>query len=210
MLIEILYYLGFQMFYFMKAVIIGLLALGAVQLLHAQNIFNNEGTTVVISALTDIDVGGGVSNTNTGVISMQETFYLTGNWNQDIGSSYTGVGRMWFNGGANQRITGAFSVPKIRVDNGLNLFLDNNVTAAVIDLNNNGRLVLGANDLTMAEIAGVTPASINNFDASNFIVTNSSGVLKRTVAPSGIYSGGQIFPVGNSSYNPVVVGNRDF
>lgn len=58
----------------------------------------------------------------------------------------------------------------------------------------NGKLILGANDLTLS-----ASASMIGGTASSYIQTNSSGRLWQTVsAPT-------LFPVGNSSYNPAVL-----
>jgi hypothetical protein len=59
----------------------------------------------------------------------------------------------------------------------------------------NGRIVLGANNLTLGASATVsTPTT------AKYFVTNSTGLLIRPVSTSAV-----TFPVGNSSYNPVTL-----
>ena len=175
--------------------------------IQAQQVFNNNGASVVVASGIDVKVDGGVSNTATGTILNEGDFYLTEDWVQNGGSNYTGEGWMWFEGTTDQRLTGPTSVPKLRVDNGNDVFLDNNVETAWLDLNNNGQLVLGTHNLTIQESGTIIPAVLTGYDATSFVVTNSSGVLKRIAAASGNYAGGQIFPIGKSSYNPVIVSN---
>lgn len=60
-----------------------------------------------------------------------------------------------------------------------------------------GKVVL--NDETMQLLDGAT---INGGNSDNYIQTNGSGVLSQPVA-----DGDVIFPVGNSSYNPIILNN---
>lgn len=78
------------------------------------------------------------------------------------------------------------------------LVLDQNRSIGNIDFNGSGKnIILGNFDLTVSSISGA--------DASNFIQTNGSGVLKTTIPNNASF----VFPVGNAAYNPVTLTNKN-
>lgn len=78
------------------------------------------------------------------------------------------------------------------------LVLDQNRSIGNIDFNGSGKnIILGNFDLTVSSISGA--------DASNFIQTNGSGVLKTTIPNNASF----VFPVGNVAYNPVTLTNKN-
>ncbi|RZK45748.1 MAG: T9SS type A sorting domain-containing protein, partial [Pedobacter sp.] len=79
------------------------------------------------------------------------------------------------------------------------LTLSQNYTAGNINFNGSGRkLVIGAYNLTVN--GAVTGAS-----AASYIQTNGTGVVRRNIASNASFT----FPVGNSTYNPVTITNRN-
>jgi hypothetical protein len=185
----------------MKNIIIQSLLLAFPVLLFSQGGLVNEGMNLNLTAGIHLRVeGGGVTNTG-GDIDNEGNIYLDSDWAQTGGSStYIGNGWMWFEGSSNQNISSAspLTVPKLRVDNGNRLLLANDIIVSTdLDLTNNGSIELGANNLVLS-----SGATISNYDASNFIVTNSTGVLQQEVGATSVF-----FPIGNSSYNPATVNN---
>ncbi|MCC6251402.1 MAG: hypothetical protein IT238_02940, partial [Bacteroidia bacterium] len=70
--------------------------------------------------------------------------------------------------------------------------------AVYLDLSGqHGKLYLGNNNLTLG-----ASASIVGYSATDYIVTNGTGMLRQTVGGSTI-----TFPVGNSAYNPLKLAN---
>ncbi|SFI09405.1 beta strand repeat-containing protein [Halpernia frigidisoli] len=122
--------------------------------------------------------------------------YIAGNWtnNKTFNANNRAV---FFNGSVNQTISGATTFDYLTLNNlaGVTLLnsIINNKTLDFI----NGKLTLGANNLTIGS-AGTTV----NTTSAKYIVTNSTGQLKRIVGASNI-----LFPVGNSSYNPITFNN---
>jgi len=169
-------------------------------ILQAQGgIINNGGQIIVSSGAHLIVAAGGVVNQANGSIDNEGFFYLTQDWIQTGAStSYLGMGWMWFNGSTNQILSGVPIVSNLRVDNGQRLLIANDVIIPTsVDLTNNGNIELGANDLRCN--AGAT---IVNYDASNYIITNGTGVLQQEVGGANV-----VFPVGNSTYNPATLIN---
>jgi hypothetical protein len=62
----------------------------------------------------------------------------------------------------------------------------------------NGKVTLGSNNLTIG-----SAGSISGVSTTNYVVTNSTGVLTRNVAAAG--SAGSEFPIGNTTFNRATV-----
>jgi len=78
-----------------------------------------------------------------------------------------------------------------------NMSLQQNLQLNLVDFNGSDRkIVLGNYDLTLNEISGA--------DAENFFQTNGTGSIRKNISTSGSFT----FPVGNTSYNPVVITNN--
>ncbi len=107
-------------------------------------------------------------------------------------------GRFTLNGSAIQ-IFPAGSYYKVEVNNTAGVNLGGNVVVNDSLIFTNGNLSLGSNDLTANLVAGTTSA--------RYIVTNGTGTLNiQNIGISG-KTGNIIFPVGVSTYNPVVLNN---
>lgn len=124
--------------------------------------------------------------------------YVGGNWTKGAGSNFYPNSRaVFFNGTAAQTITGATTFDYLVLNNTAGVTLEN----AVVVNNNltftNGKLTLGTNDLTVS-------GAINNSSATKYVVTNSTGQLKRTVAGTSV-----LFPIGPTTalYNPISATN---
>ena len=168
----------------------------------AQGGLVNNGAKLIIANTTDLRIeGGGVTNIANGEIENEGNIYLDLNWTQTgTTTSYTGNGWMWFEGTANQSMASVSPVvvPRLRVDNGSRLILNDNITVSTaVDLMNNGNIELGTNNLVLS-----SGATITNYDANNYIITNSTGVLQQEVSNAPV-----VFPVGNISYNPATLRN---
>jgi len=172
-------------------------------LLPAQlNLVNYGGTILKVGTGVDVRVEqGAIRNDNSSTIDNQGNIYLDGQFNQINSATYSGgpTSWLWFEGTTNQNLTGdaPLSIDRLRVDNGNLLVLGNDVSSTDVDLMNNGSIQLGAFDL----IVNAT-GTISNYDAANYIITNSTGYLQQAVAASAV-----TFPIGNSLYNPATLSN---
>ncbi len=77
------------------------------------------------------------------------------------------------------------------------MLLDGSKTISTLTFNGaNRKLVLGNHNLTLTTVSGA--------NASNYIQTNGTGVVIRTIANATNFT----FPVGNANYNPVNIANN--
>lgn len=171
-------------------------------LIWAQGGIVNNGASIKVTASTDLKINdGGVINKNNGDINNQGNLYLDLDWTQfGAVSSYIGNGWMSFEGNANQNLssTSPITISRLRVNNSNRVILNDNVNVSnQVDLLNNGSIELGTNNLVLA-----SGASIVNYDKNHFIITNSTGVLQQEVGATDV-----IFPIGNSTYNPITLNN---
>jgi hypothetical protein len=169
--------------------------------LNAQGLLNNGGTLAVQSGAYFIVNQGGIINQNNGTIANAGQIHLSNNWLQTGTSTiYSGTGWVYFLGGSNQTITGLNTVDKIKINNDSKLLINNDLTISnQLDLSNNGKVELGNFNLIFLQNTICT-----NYDASNYIITNSTGSLQRPIDNS---NGAVVFPIGNSSYNPLTMSN---
>ncbi len=169
---------------------------------YAQGSITNSNANIVVNSTARIVVvEGAVTNQNTSTIANNGTIFLDGNWTQTETSTYTGVGKIEFGGAVNQSITSAtpMVVSNLSVNNNNKLVLAAPITVATaVDLNTNGNIELGNNNLTLT-----SGAAINNYDASNYIITDGTGTLIQTVEATAT-----VFPIGNTSYNPATLNNN--
>lgn len=162
----------------------------------------NNGAIIKVLASTQVKVdNGNVTNKANGNINNEGNIYLDLDWTQTgATTNYSGNGWMWFEGGANQNVSSVspLVVPRLRVDNGQVLVLQNSVTVSnQVDLMYNGSIELGNNNLILSP-----SATMVNYDASNYIITNGNGILQRQVGATDV-----VFPVGNTSFNPATLNN---
>ncbi len=150
----------------------------------ASDVVNNSGT---ITNNGSVDIKGDVTNNTGGLF--------------DSGSS----GTVSFVGSSAQEITGAATIHfygDLEIDNSNGVSLTSTATGADQEVHGtlsftNGKLTLNGFDLTIDGTAD--PSGVG---ATSYIVTNSTGELKRTVGSNDI-----LFPVGNSAYNPITLNN---
>ncbi|WP_445454032.1 T9SS sorting signal type C domain-containing protein [Flavobacterium sp. 25HG05S-40] len=120
---------------------------------------------------------------------------VAGNWSNS--GTFTPSSRLvQFNGTLAQTLTGASTFDFLTLNNSLGLTLVNNVTVNQTLALTSGKITLGANNLTVGASGSITASS------TNYLVTNSTGQLKRTVG-----AGAVTFPVGNTAYNPIILNN---
>lgn len=171
------------------------------QFLVAQGGIINNGAKITVMANTEVKVdNAGVENKGVGDILNTGNIYVDQGWTQTGTATYAGSGWMWFEGGSNQIISSVspLTVPRLRVDNGQRLILGSDVSITnSVDLMNNGSIELGTNNL----LIGPT-ATMLNYDATSYVITNSTGSLQRQVGGTAV-----VFPVGNASFNPATVTN---
>jgi hypothetical protein len=179
----------------------GLLLLLIPLLSNAQGLFGNGGTVKVKAGAYIMINQGGVIHQNNGTIDNAGQIHLSTDWTQTgVGTAYTGTGWLYFIGGIDQNITGLNTVANVSVDNNSKALLQSNLTISnQLDLNTNGRVELGTNHLTLNQNAAVV-----GYDATHYIITNSTGTLQKTIDNS---NGTVVFPIGNSSYNPATLSN---
>lgn len=164
----------------------------------AQLQLNNNGAIIKNTSNTHLRIEQG-SILNTGTIDNDANLYLDANYMQTGAGNYIGssLSWLWFEGNTLQQINAA-AIPKLRVDNGNQLsLLSNLMVSNQVDLMNNGSVLLNSFNLLIP-----TGASITNYDINHYIRTNSTGYLQQEVGAIAV-----IFPVGNSSYNPLTINN---
>lgn len=175
---------------------------------YAQGVYTQAGAALYIvgngvvdgavSASPTIFTNGSIQNTgnlvNQGEIQLQGDFSNTG--------TFHSVGDEVFVGAAAQNMSG-----NLTNSNALfNVVIDK--TANPLSLNNhvdvnsqvhfvNGKISVGGNNLSL-----VPAATFSGQNANNYVQTTSTGTLRQSVSGANV-----IFPVGNSSYNPVTLNN---
>ena len=128
-------------------------------------------------------IKGNITISSGATLNFEPTSFGTINLNGSSAQSISGTGTLTF--GANSNL-------EINNSNGISLNID--VTIGGTLTLTSGLLTLGTNNLTLGSSATITGAS-----SSNYIVTDGSGVLKRTVSTSEV-----LYPIGTSSaYSPV-------
>lgn len=127
-------------------------------------------------------------------------FTLKGNWTKGSTANFYANGRtVNFIGTAAQTITGATTFDFLTINNPSGVILASPITNVLALDFTNGKLTLGANNLTIGN-----GGTIINATATKYVVTDGAGQLKRTVGAGNI-----LFPIGPSAtnYNPITVTN---
>ncbi len=141
-----------------------------------------------------------VSIASEGTLELSGDITVSGNWDND-GTFTHNNHKVTFDGLSAQTIQGDHSTTfhDCTVANTSGVVLGNsNTVNNTLDLNNDSKITLGSNTLTIGSSGSVT-----NYDSDSYIVTNSTGVLKR----NSVGSGSTAFPIGNAAYNPVFINN---
>jgi hypothetical protein len=181
---------------------IGLLLLFPIYL-SAQTGLTNKGTTIKVGSSVNLKVSNGfITNKSSGQIINNGNIYLDLDFNQNTAATYTGStgSWLWFDGNSTQSTNSdaPLNITGLKVDNGNKLVLNNTINVSnIVDLNNNGNIELGAQNLVLS-----SGATISGYDVNNYIITNSTGVLEQEVGASNV-----VFPIGNSSFNPATINN---
>jgi len=165
---------------------------------------SNNGGTITVEGGAQLVIEGDYTSTNAGVIEIDGTVTLKGDFINNGGSVGAGsTGLLAFNGTSAQEITGSQSTTfycPVEVNNAAGVALTNTATGNDQVLGSSltltsGKVTLNEFDLTLSS-AGVTGAT-----SGKYVVTNSTGQLKAAVAAVDY-----VFPVGDGSfYNPVTL-----
>ena len=175
-----------------------------VQLASNVNLGTGTGTFTVLGnatldAGTNVLSGSAASTFNSGAtIITAHASGINGSITLSDTRTYNAATNYTFNGTAAQVSGAAVTAANNLILNnsaGLSLSAGTSVTGTVTLTN--GKLTLGAFDLTLGSAASVSSAT-----STKYIVTNSTGQLKKSALTT-VFS----FPVGNSAYNPISISN---
>ncbi|ACU08391.1 CHU large protein; uncharacterized [Flavobacteriaceae bacterium 3519-10] len=136
------------------------------------------------------------SNSTLNLNSSSGDLFIAGNWTK-AGTFSPNSRAVFFNGTTAQTITGPTTFDYLTINNTAGVTLASSITNNYSLDFINGKLTLGTNDLTIGP-----GGTIANAAAAKYVVTNSTGQLKRTVG-----NGSVLFPVGNAAYNPITFNN---
>ncbi|WP_298118827.1 T9SS sorting signal type C domain-containing protein [Flavobacterium sp.] len=121
---------------------------------------------------------------------------VAGNWTR-TGVFSPNSRLVTFNGTAAQTLTGATTFEFLTLNNttGLTLQASSAVTVNQTLALTNGKLTIGANNLTVS-------GALTGANSTNYVVTNSTGQLRRPVSATAV-----LFATGNTVYNPITFTN---
>jgi len=168
---------------------------GQMTLSSGSQIVVNSGSTVVANDITNS--GGTIKNNGSVTVKGDITNNTSGLFDA------TSSGTVTFNGSSAQEITGDhdaafYGTVDINNANGVSL----TTTSTGSDQTINGTLNFTSGNLTLngfnLTIGSTDPTGAGA--TTGYVVTNSTGVVKRNVGASAV-----IYPVGNTSYNPVTL-----
>ncbi len=191
----------------MKKIILSFLAICIIVNAEAQLTINNGASLVVQSGSTIIAMDG-IFATN-GTIDNDGTIHNQGDLINNTATLFASgsTGTFIFNGSSHQEITGDNDVGfygTVEIDNASGVSVTNTTTGA--DQAINGSLVLTDGMLALNEfdlsLGATDPTGIT---ATKYIKTNGTGAVSRNVPADGTTD--VIFPVGNSTYNPLILQN---
>jgi hypothetical protein len=187
----------------MKNILIVAFLIGSAFSVYSQMILSS-GSQIVINSGSSI-VTNDLTNSG-GTITVNGELSLKGNIINNSGGLFhnSSSGTLNLNGTSQQEITGSattqfYGIVNINNTNGIALTNTSTGNDQVINgalSFTNGKLILNDFNLTIGSTA---PTGISS---TKYIVTNSTGLLKRTVSSADV-----LFPIGNSAYNPVIINN---
>jgi hypothetical protein len=171
----------------------------------AGTITTGSNATLAVGASSTIDFGATIAIAGSGTFTTASGSTLITANTSGINGSLTlsnkslNAGTNYTFNGSSAQVTGnlitAAGNLTLNNSNGLTLSAGTSVTG-ILTLTN-GKLTLGASDFTLG--AG---ASVSGVSSTKYIVTNSTGQLKKASLTSAF-----LFPVGNSAYNPISLTN---
>jgi surface protein len=139
-------------------------------------------------------------NKNTGAVSMPSgTVKVSGSLNvsaTNIGSWVTTGNTVEYNGTIPQTVASVIPYQNLVIGGSGNKTLDG-ITVISGDLTLNNKITLSAYNLSLS-------GAVIGSGSSNYVQTNGSGVMKKTIANGSTFT----FPVGNGAYNPVSITNN--
>jgi len=160
--------------------------------------------TATTTGVVGLTIGGNVTIGNgTIFISGAFTHNVAGNWYNNAGTFTPGTGTVIMSGAA-KTIGGTSSTTfnNLTVNNASGELLGYSQTVNGTLTLTSGRLTLGANNLTLGASA---PAVAGTLNASNMIVADATGELRKNFSANGSY----VFPVGDNTgtaeYSPVTL-----
>ena len=149
-----------------------------------------DGSTAISFSTGSNAIGGSFKVTN------NATMVLESNTSSlDIMSENGGT--INYNGSSAQTVIANFGYHHLVISGSSAKTLDGN-TLVSGNLTLSNKLVLGQYNLTLS-------GTISGAGSSNYVQTNSTGTLNKSLAASSTF----IFPVGNSAYNPVSITNNN-
>jgi hypothetical protein len=163
------------------------------------------------NAVSTVDINGNLtlagtlnlmgSGSNAGIVNLKGNLIGTGS-TITVGTTTNTACKLNFNGATQQTASFGTISNRVNIDisNAQGVSLGSGLTMAsssVLTLVS-GKLILNEFNLNLSS----SGTSISGATSSNYIQTNSTGALRRTVAGTAV-----AFPVGNSSYNPVTLTN---
>lgn len=169
---------------------------------------NRTGGTT-IPTTNDVTVSGGTFRVSTSqalnnlTISSGATLTVDAGVTLTVNGTFTGGGTLQNNGtmvikgasfpGSTSTIS---SMTNLEIDRSAGVTLDKSLTVSGVLTLTSGKLSVGNNTLTVT-------GSITGASSSNYIATTGTGTLYRSISGSSTF----LFPVGNSTYNPVSITN---
>jgi hypothetical protein len=174
--------------------------------LSTDNITITVGAVMTISSGATLNLSGSLSNAGTLTFAATGTANVEGGWVNN-GTFNAGSGTVVFNGTTNASIisgTNSFYNLSLNGGSALEVTLSNAITVSNTLTLTTGKVILGANNLTIGASGAISGGS-----SSSFVVTNSTGVLKQQSIDGSAAAGKKVFPIGlsTSSYTPMILAN---
>ena len=158
----------------------------------SSNIIINNGAAIVVNDIEN--TSGNIENNGTLTITEDVANNSGGLFDN------TSTGTVNFSGGSAQTITGTST---LHFYGTLDINNTNGISISGSDQQIHGSLIFTEGNISLnnynLEIGTTDPTGAS---ASSYIATNGTGELKRTIGANDV-----IFPVGNSSYNPIMLNN---
>lgn len=173
---------------------------------NSDNVTIQSGATLTIGSGGILNLSGSLSNAGTLTYAAAGTVNVEGGWVNN-GTFNAGSGTVVFNGTTNASIisgTNSFYNLSLNGGSALEVTLSNAVTVTNTLTLTTGKVILGANNLTIGASGAISGGS-----SSSFVVTNSTGVLKQQSIDVSAAAGKKVFPIGLStaSYTPMILAN---
>jgi hypothetical protein len=152
---------------------------------------------ICLLALTTANVGYTQLNVGTGQLFIQSGAIVSVQGDVTSSTDILGPGKILLNGSANQNVNmSGFSIPNLEINNTANVTLTGNAKIGSSLLFTAGKILLGVNNLELADVATTSGGG-----TSAFVETNSTGKLQKDITTN---LTNYVMPVGNGTlYSPV-------